>query len=89
MVVLCEGGRDAASDKLGLSLGEPAKELGPPEPGEFDSDGVDGVDRLLGLGDNGVVDVCEGVVEGRVRVGCQRTGASGQRTRASSQRARG
>ena len=82
MVVLCEGGRDAASDELGLGLGEPAGDPGPAELREFDSDGVDGVDRLVGLGDNGVVDDNIDVVEVGVR-------ASKQRARSRNQRARG
>ena len=33
-----------AGDKLGLGLGKPAANLGLPELGKLDSDGVDGVD---------------------------------------------
>ena len=64
VVVLGQGRRDAPGDKLGLSLGKPTANLGLPELRELDSDGIDGVDLV-------------GVVEDRVRVGGQRTGAEG------------
>ena len=50
MVILGQGRRDAAGDKLGLGLGKPAENLGLPELRELDSDGVDGVDLV---GDSG------------------------------------
>ena len=37
---------DAAGDKLGLGLGKPAVNLGLPELGELDSNGVDIVDLV-------------------------------------------
>ena len=46
MVVLGQGRRDAAGDKLGLGLGKPDMNLRLPELGELDSDGVDGVDLV-------------------------------------------
>ena len=46
VVVLGQGRRDAAGDKLGLGLGKPAMNLRLPELGELDSDGVDGVDLV-------------------------------------------
>ena len=74
VVVLGQGRRDAG-DKLGLSLGKPAANLGLPEVGELDRDGIDGVDLV-------------GVVEDRVRAGGQRTGAGNQRARGQNHRAR-
>ena len=46
MVVLGQGRRDTAGDKLGLRLGKPAANLGLPELGELDSDSVDVVDLV-------------------------------------------
>ena len=46
VVVLGQGRRDAAGDKLGLGLGKPDMNLRLPELGELDSDGVDGVDLV-------------------------------------------
>ena len=51
VVVLGQGRRDAPGDKLGLGLGKTAANLGQPELGELDSEGVDGVDLV---GDDGV-----------------------------------
>ena len=82
MVVLGERSRDAPVGELSLRLGEPAAKLGPPELRELDGNGVDGLDGVLGLGDNGVVDVNIDVVEVGVR-------ASKQRARSRNQRARG
>ena len=48
VVVLGQGRRDTAGDKLGLGLGKPAANLGLPEFGKLDSHGVDGVDGLVG-----------------------------------------
>ena len=45
-VVLGQGRRDAAGDKLGLDLGKPAANLGLPKLGELDSDGVGVVDLV-------------------------------------------
>ena len=45
-LILGQGHRDAAGDKLGLGLGKPAANLGLPELGELDSDGIDGVDLV-------------------------------------------
>ena len=81
MVVLSEGGRDAPGSELGLGLGKQAADLEPPELGELDGDSVDGVDGLVGLGDDGVIDIDVGVAEDRVRAGGQRTGTSIQRAR--------
>jgi len=45
-LILGQGHRDAAGDKLGLGLGKPAANLGLPELGELESDGIDGVDLV-------------------------------------------
>ena len=83
MVVPYEGSRDAPGGKLGLRLGEPATNPGPPELRELDSDGVDGV---VGLGDDGVVDVNVGVVEGGIRAGAVTTGPGCDETRRQAPR---
>ena len=69
-LILGQGHRDAAGDKLGLGLGKPAANLGLPELGELDSDGFDPV----------------GIVEDRVRVGGQRAGGQNQRVRPEAAR---
>ena len=81
MVVLSEGGRDAPGSELGLGLGKQAADLEPPELGELDGDSVDGVDGLVGLGDDGVIDIDVGVTEDRVWAGGQRTWTGNQRAR--------
>ena len=43
-VVVLGQGHDVAGDKLGLGLGKPGANLGLPELGELDSDGVDLID---------------------------------------------
>ena len=68
VVVLGQGRRDAPGDKLGLSLGKPAANLGLPELRELDSDGIDGVDLV-------------GIVEDRIRAGGKRAWGRNHRAR--------
>ena len=67
LVILGQGGREATGDELGLGLGKPAAHLRLPEHGELNGDSIDGIDRVVGPVDDGVVDVVDIILKSSAR----------------------